>query len=175
MSHPSDHLAHGVPIDGPIHRDPSGFLGPDSINSACLMLDTAVAELSAAGVELAAYDRRILDWIKNNDQPTVAVVASLLVRAVRAGKPSDLHQVTLQVRPPIDAEEEDRLRDVVAKLFTTEQMELREENEKLRTTLRSLIADQFYRQVDDDRPNGWVAHLDDSEMERLSKILEVQW
>lgn len=37
------------------------------------------------GVELGAYDRRIIDWLAGWDVPTVAVVVSLLHRARAAG------------------------------------------------------------------------------------------
>jgi hypothetical protein len=82
-----DVYPHGVPIPGPIHTDPSGPLGPDSIASARQMLATAVAEMQAAGVELGDYDRRILTWCAGWDQPTVAVLASLLRRALHAEVP----------------------------------------------------------------------------------------
>ncbi|MBA2323525.1 MAG: hypothetical protein H0V92_05740 [Pseudonocardiales bacterium] len=37
------------------------------------------------GVELGAYDRRILDWLANWDTPTIGTIASLLHRARVAG------------------------------------------------------------------------------------------
>lgn len=55
------------------------------MTSARLMLTNATAELETARVVLGAYDRRILHWLSGQDQAVVAVVASLLVRAVRAG------------------------------------------------------------------------------------------
>ncbi|MEU5607976.1 hypothetical protein AB0H03_04330 [Streptomyces sparsogenes] len=44
----------------------------------------ALAE-AFAGVELGAYDRRIIDWLANWDAPTVATLASLVIRARKAG------------------------------------------------------------------------------------------
>jgi hypothetical protein len=41
-----------------------------------------------AGIELGAYDERILAWIAGWDTPTVATIASLLLRA-RAAQPLD--------------------------------------------------------------------------------------
>ena len=37
------------------------------------------------GVELGAYDRLIIDWLANFDGPTVATLASLVIRARKAG------------------------------------------------------------------------------------------
>lgn len=48
------------------------------------------------------------------------------------------------------------------------------ERDRLRTALHDLIANEFYRQVHDERPNGWGAHLTDAEMERLSGIAGVE-
>lgn len=38
-----------------------------------------------AGIELGAYDRRIIEWLSDWEDSTVAVVASLLHRARAAG------------------------------------------------------------------------------------------
>ena len=75
----------GVPFPGPLESDPTTQFGDDSVESARQMLTNAITELEEAGVVFGAYDRRILEWLGGWDQPTVAVVASLLVRAVRAG------------------------------------------------------------------------------------------
>jgi hypothetical protein len=83
-----DLYPHGVPIPGPIETDPSGRLGPDSIASARQMLDTVLDELRAADVELGAYDWRIIAWLAAWwDQPTIAVLASLLHRALHTEVP----------------------------------------------------------------------------------------
>ena len=44
----------------------------------------ALAE-AFAGVELGAYDRRIIEWLAGWDGPTVATLASLVIRARKAG------------------------------------------------------------------------------------------
>jgi hypothetical protein len=49
-----------------------------------LLLERACA---AAGVELGAYDRRILDWLAGFEDSMCAVVAGLVARAVAAARP----------------------------------------------------------------------------------------
>ena len=39
----------------------------------------------AAGVELGAYDRRILDWLSRWEPETVAVISGIITRAARGG------------------------------------------------------------------------------------------
>jgi hypothetical protein len=41
------------------------------------------AELAAAGVQLGAYDERIVRWLAGWDWPTVVVVTSLIRRAAQ--------------------------------------------------------------------------------------------
>ncbi|MGW2562587.1 LOG family protein [Streptomyces sp. NPDC001514] len=38
-----------------------------------------------AGIELGAYDRKIIDWLAGWDGPTVATIASLVIRARKTG------------------------------------------------------------------------------------------
>jgi hypothetical protein len=83
-----DLYPHGVPIPGPIEADPSGRMGTDSIESARKMLTAALSELGSAGVNLGAYDWRIIAWLEHAGQPTIAVFASLLHRALHAEVPS---------------------------------------------------------------------------------------
>ncbi|MEV7090647.1 hypothetical protein AB0O07_33090 [Streptomyces sp. NPDC093085] len=64
--------------DGPLDNAPFGY-SPESLQREALF-----AELAVAGVELGAYDRRIVDWIAGWDYPTVATIASLIRRAGRA-------------------------------------------------------------------------------------------
>ena len=47
------------------------------------ILETA---LSAAGVDLGAYDKRIVNWLGNWEAQTCAVIAGLIYRAHAAGK-----------------------------------------------------------------------------------------
>lgn len=61
--------------DGPIDSIPVGFV-PDEEQRAALL-----AELQAAGVELGAYDMRIVDWLAGWEWSTVSVIASLIRRA----------------------------------------------------------------------------------------------
>jgi hypothetical protein len=60
---------------GPFEREPvSGFLHPGQRRE--------LWDVALAGVELGAYDRRILDWMARNlDTPTTLVVVGLLRRA----------------------------------------------------------------------------------------------
>lgn len=67
-----------VPEFGPIHTPPTGFR-PDDEQFAALL-----APLD--GIELGAYDARILRWLSGWDWSTAATVASLLHRA-RAANP----------------------------------------------------------------------------------------
>jgi hypothetical protein len=65
---------------GPINETPWG-----------LRLEDCAAALREplAGIELGAYDERILTWMRETlDQPTITVIASLLHRA-RAAQPLD--------------------------------------------------------------------------------------
>jgi hypothetical protein len=66
--------------EGPLDTAPDGFLGIK------MQRATLLAELTAAGVELGAYDRLIVDWLGGWDYPTVATVASLIRRAARGPK-----------------------------------------------------------------------------------------
>ena len=50
----------------------------------------------AAGVELGAYDRRILDWLSGFEDSMCAVVAGLVARAVAAARPGP-HSVTFDL------------------------------------------------------------------------------
>jgi hypothetical protein len=61
--------------DQPIETPPRGFV-PGSEQLAAL-----IAELSAAGVELGAYDQRIAEWVAGWDWMTVATIASWVRRA----------------------------------------------------------------------------------------------
>ncbi|EGX58164.1 hypothetical protein SZN_19083 [Streptomyces zinciresistens K42] len=63
--------------EGPLDSAPFGY-SPESSQREALF-----AELAGAGVELGAYDRRIVDWIAGWDYPTVATIASLIRRAGR--------------------------------------------------------------------------------------------
>lgn len=64
----------GTP-DGPIEQEPRGFRPADE-NHAIL-----IEALHAAGVELGAYDRRIVAWLAHWEWSTVAVIASWIGRA----------------------------------------------------------------------------------------------
>lgn len=70
-----------VPLAGPLHERPSGFVPRETVEA---MLSGALA-----GVELGAYDRRITRWLSGFNTEAV-VVASLIRRAwaegVRTGR-----------------------------------------------------------------------------------------
>ena len=66
----------GVPA-GPVETPPGGFVPP-----------AEQAEILAgvlAGIELGAWDRRILEWIAGLDASTVLTVASWIARSRAAG------------------------------------------------------------------------------------------
>lgn len=63
---------------GPIESAPWSALSGEAEYRA------ALAE-AFAGVELGEYDRRIIEWLAGWDSPTVATLASLVVRAREAG------------------------------------------------------------------------------------------
>jgi hypothetical protein len=67
-----------TPEYGPIHTPPTGFRPEDERLAALL------APLD--GIELGAYDTRILRWLAGWDWSTAATVASLIHRA-RAADP----------------------------------------------------------------------------------------
>lgn len=62
---------------GPIQTSPTGFM-PDVLQHCAL---TDVLD----GIELGAYDQRVITWLSGWDWPTVAVVASLIRRSQHLG------------------------------------------------------------------------------------------
>lgn len=74
---PASEETPAVPA-GPIESAPwLALSGPEEYRAA-------LAE-AFAGVELGAYDRRIIEWLAGWDSPTVATIASLVIRARKAG------------------------------------------------------------------------------------------
>ncbi|MFK0296392.1 hypothetical protein ACIQU6_38785 [Streptomyces sp. NPDC090442] len=73
-------------VDGAELAIPTGPIeaAPWSALSGTEEYRAALAE-AFAGVELGAYDRRIIDWLAGWDSPTVATLASLVIRARKAG------------------------------------------------------------------------------------------
>jgi hypothetical protein len=69
-------VSAGVPA-GPLESDPGGFL-PGEARSAILagVLD---------GVELGAWDRRVVGWLAGLDTSTALTIASLISRARETG------------------------------------------------------------------------------------------
>ena len=68
----------GVPA-GPVETPPGGFVPP-----------AEQAEILAgvlAGIELGAWDRRVLEWMAGLDASTVLTVASWIARSRAAGTP----------------------------------------------------------------------------------------
>ncbi|MEV5124292.1 hypothetical protein AB0K49_16105 [Streptomyces decoyicus] len=63
---------------GPVESAPWSALSGEAEYRA------ALAE-AFAGVELGEYDRRIIEWVAGWDSPTVATLASLVIRARKAG------------------------------------------------------------------------------------------
>ena len=69
-------MSAGVPA-GPLEADPGGFL-PGEERSAIL---TGVLD----GVELGAWDLRIVGWLCGLDTSTALTIASLIARSRAAG------------------------------------------------------------------------------------------
>lgn len=62
----------------------AAITGPSTGDLECLaILEDA---LTAAGVELGAYDRRIVNWLAGWEAQTCAVIAGLITRAHAAGR-----------------------------------------------------------------------------------------
>jgi hypothetical protein len=77
---------------GPIETRPDGAIPyPEHGAPRGAVADLFRGELLAAldGVELGAYDRRIVDWLAGWDGTTVATVCSWLVRARSAASATD--------------------------------------------------------------------------------------
>ena len=70
-------MSAGVPA-GPLETDPGGFL-PQAERAAVLagVLD---------GVELGAWDQRVVRWLTGLDTSTLVTVASWIVRSRAAGR-----------------------------------------------------------------------------------------
>ena len=70
-------MSAGVPA-GPLESDPGGFV-PQEERSAILagVLD---------GVELGAWDRRVVRWLTELDTSTLVTVASWIARSRAAGR-----------------------------------------------------------------------------------------
>jgi hypothetical protein len=62
---------------GPITESPSGGFAERNVREEAI---TA----ALAGVELGAYDERVIAWLLNGDDPTLRTVVSLIWRARQA-------------------------------------------------------------------------------------------
>ena len=70
-------MSAGVPA-GPLESGPGGFLpGEERLAVLAGALD---------GVELGAWDRRVVRWLAELDTPTLVTVASWIARARAAGQ-----------------------------------------------------------------------------------------
>lgn len=67
-----------IPTD-PIEGDPIDVYRGMDLGEVRALLDHVLG-----GVQLGAYDTRIVDWLKSWDQPTIVTVASLILRSRRA-------------------------------------------------------------------------------------------
>ncbi|GAA2842554.1 hypothetical protein [Kribbella solani] len=84
------------PIETEPHRDPAWIRAQQTIpytdevraqrrrEDAAIILD----ELAAAGVELGAYDRRMIAWLADWEYGTLVTIASWIQRARAAGNPA---------------------------------------------------------------------------------------
>jgi hypothetical protein len=70
----SEHMAGMVVPIGPVDREPRGRL--DQVGREAVLCEA----LTAASVELGAYDQRILGWLAGWEPATVVVVVSWLRR-----------------------------------------------------------------------------------------------
>lgn len=86
---------------GPLHSEPLNFrppfdqrperpFDPDTARWMAAQLAARVAAITDAldGVELGAYDRRMVGWLAGWDDPTVGTWVSLILRARAAGRHS---------------------------------------------------------------------------------------
>lgn len=73
---------------GPLESDPIDYYRGRDVAEVRRLVDEALT-----GVELGAYDRRIVEWLKGWDSPTIVAMASLIQRA-RAAGPADRDQPT---------------------------------------------------------------------------------
>ena len=76
----------------PIETEPHSVMPPhDQYRYDSVSPEVFHAQLLEAldGVELGAYDRRVVEWLAGWDVPTVAVVVSLFHRVRAAGKQSE--------------------------------------------------------------------------------------
>ncbi|GHA01208.1 hypothetical protein ACFOOM_12330 [Streptomyces echinoruber] len=71
----------GIPT-APVDTEPIGFYARDA--QAAALRDT----LTAAGVELGAYDTRIVNWLAGLEWSTLAVIASWVARAAQIREPA---------------------------------------------------------------------------------------
>lgn len=67
---------------GPVDAEPAGFYARDA--QAAVLRET----LTAAGVDLGAYDERIMNWLAGWDWSTVAVIIAWVARAASSREPS---------------------------------------------------------------------------------------
>jgi hypothetical protein len=81
MTEPPESGIPAGPIDSePIHYPPPGDY-PDAARKEAILRDT----LTAAGVDLGAYDERIAHWLaETSDWSTFAVITSWVQRAAQA-------------------------------------------------------------------------------------------
>jgi hypothetical protein len=80
----TEQQAHELPAVRAVYAAFDRDHGPGKMTPHTLAMLTAACE--AAGVELGAYDRRILAWLAGWEPQTAAVVAGLITRAHQAGR-----------------------------------------------------------------------------------------
>jgi hypothetical protein len=84
--------SNGIPADA-IETRPAGFV--ESGEQAAILRDTLVA----AGIELGAYERQIVEWLSRWEWATVATIVSWVARAAAAREPAP----TVALPPRFDA------------------------------------------------------------------------
>jgi hypothetical protein len=67
--------------DGPVEASPGGFWG--------FVVRRAALNAVLDGVDLGAYDKRLIEWLLGMDDPTIRTLASLMWRLRLAGHAED--------------------------------------------------------------------------------------
>jgi hypothetical protein len=83
-----------TPLPGPVQAIPAGV----GLADAQAMLAHVMADLEGCGVELGVLDRQVLAWVAGQGPVTVAVVASLVDRALHTPVPAGGSESEVEVR-----------------------------------------------------------------------------
>lgn len=93
---------------GPIEVEPYGAIQtppPDAPRGTATAVLKAELDKALEGIELGAYDQRIVEWLAGWEAPTVTTVCSLLFRARAAGQRDgavEVRELATAVRDALD-------------------------------------------------------------------------